>query len=909
MGLLCRIKAFNCFLVLLCTLFCLSGYGLCATHARPNLPEYDACVSSGKNCDLGFSDTVVGGGNLGSASTSIRNSFQNVCPDTHSFCVPLTIYGFNDEEKSLKAASLGVSGRQCDGPFCGLSQDSEVTSSVKDLLLSPNTVTHVGIIYCSNLRTDLYNLSPEVSNLQENCKLVIFTNDTTSPQVEIPCEDALHVCFEHQRLSFEEIKDKTKLVSSGSTRAEYVVRKMGLPPNVKVTETTDVDELVNGNWMSQGTTDAMSVLVDDEVLFPMVQVGSYVSRWITVKNPSHHPVTMKLILNTEEIIDDCRGLDDIFPNFSSGNLVIDEVISAAKYGFSVPGSAVTEAYVHPNDYATLGPIHFYPSKRCGWNGSALIKNNLTGVESIPLRGIGGLSSLALLERSEHVQSISFDLKLHNLLSFSLSYSLLHMKDMVSACSQPLVKEIYAKNTGDLPLEVKTMRVSGRECGLDGFKIHDCKGFALDPGESIKLQISYQTDFSAAKVHRDLELALASGIFLIPMKASVPYGVLCNCKKFMFWVRVKKWLLGFILVASLFFMVSLDYLCKNDNNSIHITLQHDAKTPLVPCSNQRKDKLSVSDKTPNMFCSVRKGPTSTMRATCVRYSYDLRKTSDQEISQHLTQDSENHKQTSLLFDTTKKGKSPTTAVQSSDAVKPSQETVKPSQEVVKPSQEGELKVKIGKEKTRRRKKKNSGAKLTAMSEVSSSRSGNSTPSPPSSPVAPASTKSSCPLSPDVKQPSIQPHSVKTPETARHPKNSQVSASAAKANTSKTRVPVKSVNNNISSPKVWHSPSTSDASTPFKMFGAPPMPSIPSPPSLVSTSSVSLSCRAPGSKLDKQATVSAPKNAELAEEYIYDIWGGHLSGIHLLDPKDVTCMKSCPAEKNFNSFFVGDPQAIK
>jgi hypothetical protein len=184
---------------------------------------------------LGFSDTVVGGGNLGSGSPSIRNSFQNVCPDMHSFCVPLTIYGFNDEEKSLKAASLGVSGSQCDGPFCvGLGQDSEVTSSVKGLLLSPNTVTHVGIIYCSNLRTDLYNLSPEVSNLQESCKLVIFTNDTTSPQVEIPCEDALHFCFEHQRLSYEEIKDKTKLVNSGSRRAEYVVRKMGLPPNVKV---------------------------------------------------------------------------------------------------------------------------------------------------------------------------------------------------------------------------------------------------------------------------------------------------------------------------------------------------------------------------------------------------------------------------------------------------------------------------------------------------------------------------------------------------------------------------------------------------------------------------------------------------------------------------------------------------
>ncbi|AET04070.1 hypothetical protein MTR_8g079870 [Medicago truncatula] len=91
-------------------------------------------------------------------------------------------------------------------------------------------------------------------------------------------------------------------------------------------------------------------------------------------------------------------------------------------------------------------------------------------------------------------------------------------------------------------------------------------------------------------------------------------------------------------------------------------------------------------------------------------------------------------------------------------------------------------------------------------------------------------------------------------------------------------------------------------------ASPMLGIPPPSSLVSTSSVSLSCRAPGSKLDKQKTVVAPQ-AGHAEEYTYDIWGGHLSGIHLLVPKDVTCMKSSPAEKNFNSFFVGEPQAIK
>ncbi|KAL5063938.1 hypothetical protein RYX36_025675 [Vicia faba] len=848
-GLLCKGKTFNCFVVLLCIFFCVSACGLCSTNLRPNSPEYGACESSVKNCNSGFSDAVVGGDGLGSVFPPMRNSFQNVCPDTHSIHAPL----------SLKAASLGGSGNQCNGPFCvGLAQASKVTSNMKGLLLFPHNVIHVGVIYCNNLRTDLRNMSPEVSNLQENCKLVILTNDTTSPQVEIPCEDALNICFERQRLSFVGSKDNSEPGDSGSMSAEYAVRNKGLAPNVNVTETADVDALVFGN--------RVSLLEDVEVVFPMVEVGSYVSKWITVKNPSRHPVTVQLILNMEEIVDECRGPDDIIQNFSAANLVIDEVISAAKYGFSVTESAVTEAYVHPYDYATLGPITFYPSKRCRWNGSALIRNNLTGIESIPLRGTGGLRSLALLERSEHVQSINFDLQMHNLLSFSLLYSLLHMKDMISVCSQPFVNEIYAKNTGDLPLEVKTMRVSGRECGLDGFKIQDCKGFSLNPGESIKLLISYQTDFSAATVHRNLELALASGIFLIPMKASVPYDVLCNCKKFLFWARVKKWLLGFILFASLFFMVSLDYLCKNDSNSMHITLQHPGKTPLVLPCNQRKDKLSsMSGKMTNMVCSGGKGTTSPVRATCVKYSYG---TSDQ--------DSENHKQFSLLLDSQKEGKSqtPTTTVQSS-----------------------EIKIKTGKEKGRRKKKNNKslGAKLTAVSEVSSSRSGNSTPSSPLSPITPASTKSIWPLSPNVEQ---------------HHKKFQPSAS--KTNTSKKhRVPVNSLSENVSSRKVSHSPSSSNASTPLKMFcpASPPMPAIPSPSSLVSTSSISLSLRAPGSTLDKQMTLLAPKVVGVEEEYTYDIWGGHLSGLHLLLPKDVTCMKSSPDGKNFSSFFVGEPQSIK
>lgn len=243
---------------------------------------------------------------------------------------------------------------------------------------------------------------------------------------------------------------------------------------------------------------------------------------------------MQLILNSGELIKECEGLNDLL-NPSSGNLVVDEGATPMKFGFSVLENALTEAYVHPYDRVTLGPIVFYPSNHCTWIGSALVRNNLSGVESIPLRGFGGLVSIALFddESSDHVRSVYFDFKMPKLLNFSLPYSFLQTKEMITVCSQPFLKELYAKNTGDLPLEVNSIRVSGRECGLDGFKIIYCRGFALEPGESIKLKISYQTDFSAAVVHRDLEHALNTGIFLLPMKACFSHDMLRNCKKSMF----------------------------------------------------------------------------------------------------------------------------------------------------------------------------------------------------------------------------------------------------------------------------------------------------------------------------------------------------------------------------------------
>lgn len=752
---------------------------------------------------------------------------------------------------------------------------------MEGLLLFPNTVTQVAIIYCSHLRTKLLDLPAKESNLRDNCKLLLLTNDSTSPQMEIQCENILHICFGDRWLSSIGLEHETKYSESRDLRAGFVARSMEGPPHVKDIETADVDELVLGNWMSQGMSVGMSVLENREVLFPVIQVGSFVPQWITVKNPSEYPVIMQLILNAGEIIGECKGPDGLVRPSSSGNLVLDESTTPTKHGFSVPKSAITKAFVHPHGRASLGPILFYPSDRCGWSGSALIRNNLSGVEWLSLRGFGGSHSLVMLEKSELVQSLDFDLEMPRHLNFSLPYALLRMKEMTSACSHSLVKELYAKNTGDLPLEVLSIRISGKECGLDGFLVQSCRGFVLEPGESTELLISYQSDFSAAMVHRDLELALATGIFLLPMKASFPHDMLSNCKKSMFWMRVKKLSLGFFLFTSLLYVVfciicpqttahgSLDCLCKGDNiNNIPTTVESAGKTLLR--HNHRKSRLSMSDKMNNLLRSVGNDTASVG------------------MSQRLMQTPANHTQTSQLLDAPDEAKLPSTVTQSSDTVGASQPC-------------NNLMVKTGKEKGRRRKRKSLPAKVAGLSEVSSSQSGNSTPSSPLSPVVSATSRCNWPLSPEVEQTLEESRTSIIQEANQHSDNDQASVSA-------DEVPVKCRGNILSSEGLLHSTPTRAASKSVEIPSATfPLPGEPSF-CLALTSTVPPYARAPGSELENKKTVQAQETGH-ADEYTYDIWGGHFSGLHLLGPPYVTPMKSSPAENNFDSFFVNGPQTLK
>ncbi|KAK1433044.1 hypothetical protein QVD17_09950 [Tagetes erecta] len=539
----------------------------------------------------------------------------------------------------------------------GENTESLQTKYVEGLLLFPHTVTQVAMVtYTPNLHMDL------------NCKLVVQTNKSNAPELEIPCSEIPSLCSKsHSYERYGVFNNNNAESRSNSVRVHP-------PLEHKATEMTKSDESVLGNWRSQGTENGVSVLDDHEILFPVVLIGTHCSKWIKIRNPSDQPVAMQLLLNSGELINECRESDEFSQTSSSHTLVLNSQTTHSRHGFSIPHNALTEAYVHPHGKTVLGPIVFHPSDRCAWKSSALVRNNLSGVEWLSLRGSGGVVSMILLDGSDPVHTI--ELK-HNY-------------------SQSFMKVLFAKNTGDLPLKVNKITISGTKCELDGFVVGNCKSFALQPGESQKIMISYHAEICAETVLRDLELGMVGGMLVVPIKVSLPKLTITICKRSLFWIKFKKFVLA-VLVSTLLVFIACFFTFSVTSgvgnlpgiNSSDVCLKPDPANKVVALSSSTLELKSMAVESPK----------------------------------------------------------PSNKTVTSSLPSPSSPLELKSVAVESPKSE-DLTVKTGKDKARRRKKKrNSGAGLTGYLDGPSSQSSNSTPSSPLSPFKCPTPKRSPEFSPN------------------------------------------------------------------------------------------------------------------------------------------------------------------
>ena len=105
---------------------------------------------------------------------------------------------------------------------------------VGGLLLFPGTITRVALITCTNLHVELRDSSPEVSNTYRNCKLLILTNESSSHQIEIPCQDITQFCLRRQLNSSVGYEYQSEKVESGNTRTGSLGSGMHSPSQIKV---------------------------------------------------------------------------------------------------------------------------------------------------------------------------------------------------------------------------------------------------------------------------------------------------------------------------------------------------------------------------------------------------------------------------------------------------------------------------------------------------------------------------------------------------------------------------------------------------------------------------------------------------------------------------------------------------
>ncbi|VYS71644.1 unnamed protein product [Arabidopsis thaliana] len=211
------------------------------------------------------------------------------------------------------------------------------------------------------------------------------------------------------------------------------------------------------------------------------------------------------------------------------------------------------------------------------SSSALMRKNLSGVVWLSLKPV-------------------------HIIEFQPLTGFFHIGD---TCYEPMSKELYTKKT----TRELSITVSGKQCGGNGFMVnHQCEGFSLEPGDSIKFLFFYQS-----------ELSWASGVavFAVPMKATAPVLMLSLYKKPVFWVRTKKFAIAVLIAAALLILI----FCFNDhfieennkrNNSNHMESREVEKPSTITISPEMdsllrsisKESLQVFDEVPKNSSSVK-----------------------------------------------------------------------------------------------------------------------------------------------------------------------------------------------------------------------------------------------------------------------------------------------------------------
>ncbi|CAM6085490.1 unnamed protein product [Calypogeia fissa] len=471
----------------------------------------------------------------------------------------------------------------------------------KGLVLPPKSETDVAVVTYMGIEetvpSGLFECHPR--ELLRDRKLIVRTNSSVTPLVEVPyralvfhgsvdCDLAQgSVGFVPQRSGSHE-DEGVSGVEGGALSEQRVrflndlsvplplfmdIERIARATNPQLLPSAVTGDRVCCHESSQGhltvSMGDLSIISHTELLYPVVQIGSEELHLVKVTNPSDKPLYIQLLVSTKAeskhlFLQNSGKEEGHSSDFVDHNVACGSLEDSSRV-FSFAHGAVVEVLVEPHGEATLGPVVFRPPEQCQWTGLLSLWNNLTQVEWVPLQGSGGSASLTILDGQAPVNLLQLDFNVTKTAMNSGGIGpqvagFLDGKLSKTICSQEVAKGFWAKNTGDLNLDISAVEfVGGGGCSGSGFRLNSCDGFSLAPGQSAELFVSFQPDLTTAGVvvQRDLQFITSIGVVQISLLANLPEHVLPLCLEMSQTTKLEKAFL-YVAIAALIVVLAVFY---------------------------------------------------------------------------------------------------------------------------------------------------------------------------------------------------------------------------------------------------------------------------------------------------------------------------------------------------------------
>ena len=225
-----------------------------------------------------------------------------------------------------------------------------------------------------------------------------------------------------------------------------------------------------------------------------------------VKEMTENTLNYFLWKRKKELNKKSKNIFSKFFSFIEENLMlINKIvkIEQKEQTFFLPSNITNKIYnIPPHKNFTIGPIIFYPLNTKKSSATLLIKNNLTILYPIKLKGEGGTGKVQFFNyKNLKNPKIKLENESKVLINIDKNVFLNEIKNNNNYNN--LSRTITLRNSGKMKMKINKISIENLGCEGYGMKILQCEQFSLRPAENIDIDIIISPNFNLFMIERKI----------------------------------------------------------------------------------------------------------------------------------------------------------------------------------------------------------------------------------------------------------------------------------------------------------------------------------------------------------------------------------------------------------------------